>query len=68
MEAAPSGRITEPPLDGVARAINAAGIARPEGRAWYKTTVKAYLRHKGDARLRVLGKLASSRFARPPTD
>ena len=55
-------------LDGVARAINAAGIAPPEGRAWYKTTVKAYLRHEGDERLSVLGKLAPSRFARPPTD
>jgi DNA invertase Pin-like site-specific DNA recombinase len=55
-------------LDAVARAINAAGIAPPEGRAWYKTTVEAYLRHEGDERLSVLGKLAPSRFARPPTD
>ena len=45
------------------RAINAAGIAPPEGRAWYKTTVEAYLRHEGDERLSVLGKLAPSRFA-----
>jgi hypothetical protein len=35
-------------LDAVARAINAAGITPPEGRAWYKTTVEAYLRHEGD--------------------
>ena len=42
---------------------NAAGIAPPEGRAWYKTTVEAYLRHEGDERLSVLGKLAPSRFA-----
>ena len=55
-------------LDAVARAINAVGIAPPEGRAWYKTTVEAYLRHEGDERLSVLGKLAPSRFARPPTD
>jgi hypothetical protein len=51
----------------VARAINAAGIAPPEGRAWYKTTVEAYLRHEGDERLSVLGKLAPSRFARSLT-
>jgi hypothetical protein len=51
-------------LDAVARAINAAGIAPPEGRAWYKTTVEAYLRHEGDGRLSVLGKLAPSRFTR----
>ena len=44
-------------LDAVARAINAVGIAPPEGRAWYKTTVEAYLRHEGDERLSVLGKL-----------
>ena len=53
-------------LDAVARAINAAGITPPEGRAWYKTTVEAYLRHEGDERLRVLGTVAPSRFARPP--
>jgi hypothetical protein len=55
-------------LDAVARAINAAGIAPPEGRAWYKTTVEAYLRHEGDERLRMLGTLAPSRFARPATN
>jgi DNA invertase Pin-like site-specific DNA recombinase len=54
-------------LDAVARAINAAGIAPPEGRAWYKTTVEAYLRHEGDERLSVLGKLAPSRFTRSLT-
>jgi len=43
----------------VARAINAAGIAPPEGRAWYKTTVEAYLRQEGDERLRMLGQLAA---------
>jgi hypothetical protein len=41
--------------------------APPEGRAWYKTTVEAYLRHEGDERLSVLGKLAPSRFARSLT-
>ena len=54
-------------LDAVARAINAAGITPPEGRAWYKTTVEAYLRHEGDERLRVLGTLVPSRFVRPLT-
>jgi DNA invertase Pin-like site-specific DNA recombinase len=54
-------------LDAVARAVNAAGIAPPEGQAWYKTTVEAYLRHEGDERLRLLGKLAPSRFARSLT-
>ena len=37
-------------------------IAPPEGQAWYKTTVEAYLRHEGDERLSVLGKLAPSPF------
>jgi hypothetical protein len=46
------------------RGLNAAGITPPEGRAWYKTTVEAYLRHKDGERLSVLGKLAPSRFAR----
>jgi hypothetical protein len=31
----------------------------PEGRAWYKTTVEAYLRQEGDERLRMLGQLAA---------
>ena len=52
--------------------LSAAPSIQPElhrlGRAWYKTTVEAYLRHEGDERLSVLGKLAPSRFARPPTD
>ena len=34
-------------LEAVARAINAAGIASPEGRAWYRTTVRAYLSPRG---------------------
>jgi DNA invertase Pin-like site-specific DNA recombinase len=30
-------------LDGLARALNERGVASPEGKAWYKTTVQAYL-------------------------
>ena len=48
----------------ICSAINTAEIAPPEGRAWYKTTVEAYLRHQGDERLSVLRTLAPSRFAR----
>jgi hypothetical protein len=29
--------------DGLARALNERGVASPEGKAWYKTTVQAYL-------------------------
>jgi hypothetical protein len=30
-------------LDGLARALNERGVGSPEGKAWYKTTVRAYL-------------------------
>ena len=30
-------------LDGLARALNERGVGAPEGKAWYKTTVQAYL-------------------------
>jgi hypothetical protein len=32
-------------LDGLARALNERGVGSPEGKAWYKTTVRAYLLH-----------------------
>ena len=55
-------------LDAVARALNEARVAVPEGQAWYKTTVEAYLRQP-DAnasaragRLAWLEKLAPHRF------
>jgi hypothetical protein len=30
-------------LDGLARALNERDVGSPEGKAWYKTTVQAYL-------------------------